>query len=136
MKKVIVLIMLLVLSLLLCACKERTVQAYAIFDDDLTQLQEQQIVAEINRLAGVHASEYVTAEDTLESLIETYGDHEIFDGVDVDSLHGHVIVTVSSADADDVLDEIEDIDGVDEATELPKTTLLVRFGLWLYDKVQ
>lgn len=117
MKKKILVISLLVLGVLLCACKANgPVQIYAYLDSDLPEFEQRAVVSKIQQVPGVLETEYISAAEALEEFVDHHQDKAAFSGVDASDLCGRVVVTVSAPAADSVAAQIEKIEGVAEVS--------------------
>ena len=135
MKKITLVMILLVLSVLLCACKEGSGQVCAYLNSDLSEAEQRSVAAEINQLPGVQTTEYVTAEEALEDFVESHEDSSAFSGVDTTYLRSRVIMTVNSADVDGVVAQLAQIDGVDKVIVPTAPSVWDRLGFWLQELV-
>lgn len=135
MKKISLAMILLVLSVLLCACKEGSGQVCAYLNSDLPEAEQRSVATAINQLPGVQTAEYVAAEEALEDFVESQADSSIFSGVDTTYLRSRVIITVSSADVDGVVAQLGQIDGVDEVFVPTAPSMWDQLGFWLQELV-
>lgn len=135
MKKITLVMILLVLSVLLCACKEGSGQVCAYLNRDLSEAEQRSVATAINQLPGVQTAEYVTAEEILGDFVESHADRSVFSGVDTNYLRSRVIVTVKAADVDGVVAQLGQIQGVDKVLVSSTPSVWMRLGFWLQELV-
>ena len=131
MKKFSIFVILLLLSVLLCACGEETAVITAYLDADLSAAEQRSVATAIMRIPDVEATVYVSAEEAWEQFLEAQENKEAFAGVEADDLRNRILITVSTSDLDALAEEISEIEGVEDVQLPLDPTFFAKIGALL-----
>ena len=133
MKKVGILVILLLLGTLLCACSRNTTEVIAYLDENLTEIEQKAVVASINQIPDIQSTVYVTAEEALAQFLESHKSDDAFAGIEAGDLRDRIVITVSTADQDAIAAQILEIEGVSDVASQMKPSFFVMVGAWVQE---
>lgn len=136
MRKLALLLSLVLLCTMLCACQEKTAQIYAYLDDDLSLAEQRAVVTKVCAIDHVLEVQHVTAEEALETFKAQHEDEASFDAIDVTYFSDRIIVTVEADAADLVAEELEQLDGVAYIQIMQVPAKSDQFFAWIQEQLQ
>ena len=118
MKRAFILLLALLLVLSLAGCslsgKTKEVTMLVYLDEELSEAEARAVGTELNRLPEVTQAQFVSKEEAWNAFLGAQEDPEAFIGLDLEDLRHRFEVTAQTADADDLAERIEEIEGVGE----------------------
>ena len=135
MKKIVLALLLLTLSILLCSCGGREVLLTVFPDDDLSLVQEQALLSQILQIPEVLQAEHLSAEEVLTDFLDSHEDKSLFSDIYTEDLRGWYMVTVREKDVDSVVAQLKQIDGIDDVNEFKIPSAFQKIGAKIQQKI-